>query len=50
MTQKEMIQPLSGICHYGRKKLTVNKEEKIMGREKRLENSRLFTCIKQRSW
>jgi hypothetical protein len=30
MTQKEMVQPLSGIYQYGRTKLTVNKEEKIM--------------------
>jgi hypothetical protein len=33
MTQKSMVQLLTGIYQYGRTKLTVNKGEKIIGRE-----------------
>jgi hypothetical protein len=36
MTQKDMVQPLNGIYQYRRTKLTVNKEEKVTGGEKRL--------------
>jgi hypothetical protein len=32
MTQKETVQLLSGTYQYGKKKLTVNKEERIIGR------------------
>jgi hypothetical protein len=37
MTQKAMVQPLNGMYQYMRIKLTVNKEEIVMGKEKRLE-------------